>query len=1304
MATLTINHYINQSNSFITDIRNNRNAYYVFASRSQPWANSDSTILASNNSVSQVEQTVYNDIIFGKLLQDEDVINVAPRYNWVANTVYAPYDQNDANMYDKQFFVVTDNYEVYKCIDNNNGGTSNVKPSLTSVSGTFKTGDGYIWKYMYSISSSSNTKFTTSEYIPVEANTSVRDNATPGSIDHIKITNGGNGYSVFETGYIAGIRDSLRIQLPSTSSGANGYYANSSIYLKSGFGAGQIREIQSYNGVSKQIVVSGNPLEIFTRLDLANTLGTVATGYYIEQRYDDVRYLYAKGYFNKDSTVAQSDTGTSGKVISSNSSAIQVTKSDPNAIFQVGLPIVDTSQSGAEKPGTVVVGNTGACNIAIVTSAGSGYLANSVAITITPSGLTGSGAAANAQVNSSGKVSSVSISTVGSAYFTAPTLTIPPPVAQTFNSNTSVTEGSGGGANSVITLGSSLAVTANTNGVSNTNNTLLITSANSFIDVGNVVFYSVPTGNTAIPNLVGNTFYFVTFANSSAVALSATLGGANVDIAETRTAAGETHRVISGTAHRLAINDLVTYLRTTGTSSIGLTNNTSYFVEFANQTSVALKSTISGSRVTLAKGETELGHALRGQTATALMYCDNQTVRGTGTSLNSVSDGYTSGDYIRIGANTTSNIRRVANVVNTTAITVASPFGTSFTASANLHYKMTTAAEPSSITPLSANGYVSDTNLTSIQLSISNSSLVGVNFLVGENVNLANSAGVKSSPSANAIIAFANSSVVILSNVSGTWLTNVGNTQLYVSGDSSLQLSRIDEVTSNPNITVRDQLGIFKLGYEASFRVNAESVSASGNAMLVAQFSLPNDLTEYQIGPTIRIIGDGVNAAGVAIVNNSVNSSYNIIGVDMIDPGSGYTNANVEIYANSNYGSGASARAIISPVDGHGYDPITELGGRYVGISSKFDAFINESCEFPGYVTFRQLGIIENPQFKEIKVTLTDFDRVNMTLTNYGGNTSWAPGEVVIQSTTNAAGIVVSGNSTTLQLKNVKGTFNVSNTINAYFSSSYANVATADVIRFPVGNAAAFITQSNSGSTGIVANVISNTVYIVSNVVGQFADGDVMYDGIVNAYATVDSISTVDGSKDLSASFGDRFNQTARITLTTTSGEFLVGEYVQQEISSAKGRVVSTTDEVDLVISSPSGSFFIGQTITDQTTAANGVCTFANSTYIKLSGISQDLSFANSDIINNGLGSSATIAGINPVLVLDDVSDANNFQAGSNAIVGSTSGARATCNNQLLIKLPDLVRDSGKLIYSESFAPVTRTLTSKEEVRLVIRF
>jgi len=1213
MAILTINHYINEANSFITDIRNNRNGYYLFASRSQPWANSsggndDSAVLAANTSVAQVEQTLYDDLLYGKLLVDSDVTNMVPRIDWTANTVYSSYDQTDANLYSKEFYVVTNNFEVYKCIDNNNDANSTIKPSLTSTAGTFETGDGYVWKYMFTIDAASNTKFTTADYIPIVPNTAVQGNATPGSIDVIKITNGGDEYFVYETGYINGMVNKYTIQLPNTASSTDDYYTNSSIYLKSGFGAGQIREISSSNGTSKQILVA-EPFDTYIRLDLANIQGTVTTGYFADQPYDDINYLYTQGYFNIESTVTQSDTGASGKVLAANTTILQVTRYVANTLFSLGYPIVDAAYSGTLKTGTVSVGNVGAMNLAFVTSAGSGYTGNAV-VTVTANG-TGSGGVANAQANATGKISAVNVSNVGSQYFVAPTITIAAPTAQTFNANTAVTGGTGGGSNNIITLATS-----------------------GFFVANDLITYTVDTGNTAVG---------------------------------------------------------------------GLTSGTSYYVDFANATVLALKATTTGSRIALTKGPTQTGHTIQGQTATAVMYCDNQVVYGSGTQLNSSANGYANSEYIRVGANTVSNIRRVINNPNTTVLVVDQPFGTTFTASANVHFKMPVVGTPVSIVLNGSNGYISNTNLTSVQIAITNSTLSGVYFTVGEKVNMTNSSRVNQG--ANAAVAFANSSSVILSAVAGTWQANSGGTQFFVSGESSLQLSQISIVSSNPNITINDPTGSFRVGYPVFFKTTANG-SASGNATLVAKISLPNDQTEYQIAPTIRITGDGSNAIAIAVVNNAANSSNEIVGATIINPGSGYTQANVTIYANTNYGSNATARAIISPVYGHGYDSVTELGGRYIGINASFDNLSNESYELLGYGKFRKVGILQNPQFKEIKITLTDFDRANFTLNtaSYSTTSGWTSGEVVVQSTTNAAGVVVYGNSSFLQLKSVKGTFNVSNTIYGYYSNSTANVNAFEINRFPVGNSAAIITQSNSGASGIITSVVNNTVYFMSNVVGQFADGDIIYDNVVNAYATVDSIFTANGTKDSSASFGNRFNQTTRIALTSVTGTFQDNEYVEQEISLATGRVVSMSNEKDLVVSSMSGSFTVGQTVKDTTTNANGICTFANSTYIKMTNVSQALNFVAGDIINNGLGSTATITTVLPVLVLNDVSDATNFQAGSNAIIGQTSGASGTCNNHLLIKNPDLVRDSGKVIYSESFAPVTRSATSKEEIKLVLKF
>jgi len=84
-------------------------------------------------------------------------------------------------------------------------------------------------------------------------------------------------------------------------------------------------------------------------------------------------------------------------------------------------------------------------------------------------------------------------------------------------------------------------VIANTAGYSNSLNILYIGSANTYISVNDRVFYNVPTGNTAISGLTANTYYYVSFVNSSSVALSTTVSGSNVDITGSVTSAGEVH-------------------------------------------------------------------------------------------------------------------------------------------------------------------------------------------------------------------------------------------------------------------------------------------------------------------------------------------------------------------------------------------------------------------------------------------------------------------------------------------------------------------------------------------------------------------------------------------------------------------------------------------------------------------------------------------------------------------------------------------------------------------------------------------
>lgn len=85
-------------------------------------------------------------------------------------------------------------------------------------------------------------------------------------------------------------------------------------------------------------------------------------------------------------------------------------------------------------------------------------------------------------------------------------------------------------------------VTANTAGVNAAADVILLSTANSKFIVGDKLFYTVPTGNTPIAGLFGNTNYYVSFSNTTVFALSTTSGGANINLTEARTTAiGETH-------------------------------------------------------------------------------------------------------------------------------------------------------------------------------------------------------------------------------------------------------------------------------------------------------------------------------------------------------------------------------------------------------------------------------------------------------------------------------------------------------------------------------------------------------------------------------------------------------------------------------------------------------------------------------------------------------------------------------------------------------------------------------------------
>ena len=1122
MSVLTVKYYIDLVNSFIQNIRNNQNAYYVYCGQSQPWANSsggndDTAIINANNSVQQFEQDIYDSILYGKLIGDNDVQNLIPRINWANNTYYDRYDQSDANLFNKSFYVMTDNYQVYKVINNNLGSNSVIKPTLTNPTSTFKTGDGYVWKYMYMIDAASNTKFTSVNYIPCLVDANVQFNAIPGTIDSAFITNGGSDYRVYETGFLQNFVNTYSVQLPNTSSQYNNFYTNSSIYLKAGYGAGQIRQIGSYDGTTKKVITT-KPFYSYTHLELANAQGIVAIGQLAYQSIDYLSITYAKGYFNVGDVIVQTNSAAAAVVVTSNTSTLGVTRSTTASSFIQNFAVRNTSQIGNKQNGYVSI--TSGTNVANAFSAA-------------------------------------------------------------FNSNSTYINSS----TEYITLGAA-------NG--------------AYFANGDLVVYLVAAGNTVISGLTNGYFYYVVGANSTALQLS---------------------------------------------------------------------STLAGSAINITSGLNESGHSL--------------------TDVLSLS--YSVGDYIRVGSDANNDIRRVLTVSNTSLV-VDTPFYT--TNSVAQHYNLPYAAMVSSITPFQANGYVSDVNISGQKINISNLSIASITFTVGEKVDLVNSSFVNQG--ANGIVAYANSSTVLLSAVIGTWTTG-----LFMRGESSRLVSNVDIVISSPNITLSSPINSFLPGNQVLFQTGG---SAIGNAMITTTSTIPNNLTEYVISPTVNISGDGSNALAYAVVNNNINSTNNIQSIVFLNPGSGYTKANISFQ--SSYGTGAAATPIISPINGHGYDTITELGGRYCGVSTTFDIATNENYTFPSYGSFRRIGILKNPKFDNIIVNLNAFDRSKLIINNTVG--SFIPGEIILNATnavsallSNASGICVYSNSTFLELKNVKGTFSNTSPLNHVYgvsSTATANIANATVSYFTVGAGAEVASELTSKASGYVSNVISTSQIKLANVVGQFGINDVVYDPNANSYANVTSIFSANGQKDVSYTFGLRFNQTARITLTSNTAAFQQFEYVNQTTTNANGKIISITNELDLAISMLNGRFTNGQVITDQTTNANGTIIFANTTYLKLTNVSQSFQFNTNDVINNIISANATITAVYPVLLLNDVNGVNKFAAGTNNIVGQISGANGLCIDSNLITYPDLVRESGSVLYLQNFAPITKTANSQEQIKLVIKF
>lgn len=147
------------------------NYFYIGVGHSQIWqtgANTDVTVTPSN--------TERDRRLFRYNLQSVKAVEafsfVVPLTDWTTNTVYPAFNDNIVGQPTPAYYVRTSDNNVYVCIrqGKNSFGSAVVSqfvPDHTNTSLPVEN-DGYIWKYLYTVTTADANRFLTSNFMPVK--------------------------------------------------------------------------------------------------------------------------------------------------------------------------------------------------------------------------------------------------------------------------------------------------------------------------------------------------------------------------------------------------------------------------------------------------------------------------------------------------------------------------------------------------------------------------------------------------------------------------------------------------------------------------------------------------------------------------------------------------------------------------------------------------------------------------------------------------------------------------------------------------------------------------------------------------------------------------------------------------------------------------------------------------------------------------------------------------------------------------------------------------------------------------------
>jgi hypothetical protein len=191
---------------FKADIDSSGNTYYIALARSESLV--EPSIISSEAFAAKLRHRIQSV----KVASNNSF--VVPNVPWVGSTTYNAYDDNLPDQ--ENFYVVNSSNEVFICVEQGTDevGTpvpSTLEPTAAQANNqakTFKTNDGYLWRYLYTLSNLAYALYRTADWIPVQRVTNrttlipeearqvlLQDSAVAGEIIGLAIDSAGYNYT-----------------------------------------------------------------------------------------------------------------------------------------------------------------------------------------------------------------------------------------------------------------------------------------------------------------------------------------------------------------------------------------------------------------------------------------------------------------------------------------------------------------------------------------------------------------------------------------------------------------------------------------------------------------------------------------------------------------------------------------------------------------------------------------------------------------------------------------------------------------------------------------------------------------------------------------------------------------------------------------------------------------------------------------------------------------------------------------------------------------------------------------------------